>query len=105
MWYSFGRFFVESIRLDPSDIFFGLRTNQISALVGLLVGLALFLYQREKHTGDELTGYLPGRFNRQLAEQSAPEGSPEGVSEGEKTEQTAEVEGTEVGLTKSKEKN
>ena len=105
MWYSFGRFFVESIRLDPSDIFFGLRTNQISALVGLLVGLALFLFQRAKHTGDELTGYLPGRFNRQLAEQPAPEGSTEGVSDDEKTEQTAEVEGTEVGLTKSKEKN
>lgn len=105
MWYSLGRFFVESIRLDPSDIFFGLRTNQISALVGLLVGLALFLYQREKHTGDELTGYLPGRFNRQLSVQSDPEGSTEGVSEGEKAEQTAEVEGTEVGLTKSKEKN
>ncbi len=105
MWYSFGRFFVESIRLDPSDIFFGLRTNQISALVGLLVGLALFLAQRARHTGDELTGYLPGRFNRQLAEHSASEASSEGVSEGEKTEQTAEVEGTEVGLTKSKKKN
>jgi prolipoprotein diacylglyceryl transferase len=68
MWYSFGRFFVESIRLDPSDVFFGLRTNQISALAGILVGLALFMIQRAKHTGVETTGYLPGRFNKQLAQ-------------------------------------
>ena len=61
MWYSFGRFFVESIRLDPSDVFLGLRTNQWSALVGFLVGLALLMIQRQRHTGIETSGYLPGR--------------------------------------------
>jgi prolipoprotein diacylglyceryl transferase len=69
MWYSFGRFFIESIRLDPSDIFMGLRTNQWSALVGFLLGFALLMIQRYRHTGIETTGYLPGRSNKQqLAE-------------------------------------
>ena len=100
MWYSFGRFFVESIRLDPSDVFFGLRTNQISALAGILVGLALFMIQRAKHTGVETTGYLPGRFNKQLAQEtSADEPADKG-----KVEQTSDVQGTEVGLTESTEK-
>jgi prolipoprotein diacylglyceryl transferase len=95
IWYSTGRFFIESIRLDPSDVFFGLRTNQISALVGILVGLALFMIQRARHTGIETTGYLPGRSNRQLAQQS---------TETVETEQTSDVEASEVGLTQSTEK-
>jgi hypothetical protein len=100
MWYSLGRFFVESIRLDPSDIFFGLRTNQISALAGILIGLALFMIQRARHTGEETTGYLPGRFNKQLAQDEAPV-EP---LEQDKAEQNSDVEGSEVGLTQSTEK-
>jgi prolipoprotein diacylglyceryl transferase len=65
MWYSFGRFFIESIRLDPSDIFMGLRTNQWSAVIGFLLGFALLMIQRYRHTGIEISGYLPGRSNKQ----------------------------------------
>ena len=100
MWYSFGRFFVESIRLDPSDVFFGLRTNQISALAGILVGLALFIIQRANHTGVETTGYLPGRFNKQLAQET----DAEEPTDMDKVEQNSDVQGTEVGLTQSTEK-
>ena len=100
MWYSLGRFFVESIRLDPSDIFFGLRTNQISALAGILIGLALFMIQRARHTGEETTGYLPGRFNKQLAQEAI---HVEPVEQGN-AEQNSDVEGSEVGLTQSTEK-
>ena len=100
MWYSFGRFFVESIRLDTSDVFFGLRTNQISALVGILVGLALFMIQRARHTGVETTGYLPGRFNKQLAQET----EAEEPTDKDKVEQNSDVQGTEVGLTQSTEK-
>lgn len=64
MWYSFGRFFIEGIRLDPSDVFLGLRTNQWSAVIGFLIGLALLRIQYSKHTGAEETGYLPGRSAR-----------------------------------------
>jgi prolipoprotein diacylglyceryl transferase len=61
IWYSFGRFFIEGIRLDPSDVFLGLRTNQWSAVIGFLIGLALLRIQYSKHTGAEESGYLPGR--------------------------------------------
>lgn len=83
MWYSFGRFFIEGIRLDPSDVIIGLRTNQLSALVGILLGLGLLMIQRSRHTGVETTGYLPGRSNKQLAAETAQklEESPTSVSE------------------------
>jgi len=64
MWYSLGRFFIEGIRLDPSDVFLGLRTNQWSAVIAFLIGLALLRIQYSKHTGIEETGYLPGRSAR-----------------------------------------
>jgi len=93
VWYSVGRFFIEAIRLDPSDVFFGLRTNQISALVGVLVGLALFMIQRARHTGEETTGYLPGRSNKALEQANEqPEEQPE-------TADSTSTEETEVGLT------
>ena len=96
MWYSFGRFFIEGIRLDPSDVILGLRTNQLSALIGLLAGFALLMIQHYRHTGVETTGYLPGRSNRQLAEATA-----------EKVEEnpTSEPEQSEVELTQSPEKD
>jgi prolipoprotein diacylglyceryl transferase len=96
MWYSFGRFFIEGIRLDPSDVILGLRTNQLSALVGLLAGFALLMIQRYRHTGVETTGYLPGRSNRQLdaAVEEKLEQSP-----------TSEPEQVEVELSQSPEKD
>jgi len=95
MWYSLGRFFIEGIRLDPSDVILGLRTNQVSALIGLLLGFALLMIQISRHTGEETTGYLPGRKNRQLAEVSATD-SPDTLP--------TEAEDTEVELSNTKEK-
>ena len=93
---SFGRFFIEGIRLDPSDIILGLRTNQMSALVGFLLGFALLMIQRYRHTGVETTGYLPGRSNKQLSAVAA-EKDPESP--------TSEPEATEVELTQTPEKD
>jgi prolipoprotein diacylglyceryl transferase len=64
IWYSAGRFFIEGMRLDPSEVILGLRTNQWSAILGFLVGLAILVYQNSKHSGVETTGYLPGRGPR-----------------------------------------
>ena len=105
MWYSFGRFFIESIRLDPSDVFLGLRTNQWSAVAGFLVGLALLMILRYRHTGEETSGYLPGRSNKALEQDSTDsvylEESENPVNAGDSTE----VKESEVGLTQSQEKN
>jgi prolipoprotein diacylglyceryl transferase len=93
VWYSVGRFFIEAIRLDPSDVFFGLRTNQLSALFGILVGLTLFMIQRTRHRGEETTGYLPGRSNKALEQaKDQPEEKPE-------SDDSTATEETEVGLT------
>ncbi|MGE7624431.1 prolipoprotein diacylglyceryl transferase [Viridibacillus sp. NPDC096237] len=45
IWYSFGRFFVEGLRTD-SLLIGDLRMAQIMSLVGLVIGVALFIYRR-----------------------------------------------------------
>jgi prolipoprotein diacylglyceryl transferase len=59
--YSIGRAFIESIRIDPSEIFFGLRTNVWSAIFGIAIGVALIVWSRRKHKQEETSVYLPGR--------------------------------------------
>ena len=84
MWYSTGRFFIEGIRLDPSEVYLGLRTNQWSAILGFLAGLAVIVYQNSRHTGQEITGYLEGRGPRETTKASVtPEESAIELSESE----------------------
>ncbi|WP_420897883.1 prolipoprotein diacylglyceryl transferase [Cryobacterium adonitolivorans] len=61
IWYGAGRSVFESIRVDPSEIFFGLRTNVWAALFAVAIGLVIILVQSRRHTGIELSPYLPGR--------------------------------------------
>ena len=59
--YSVGRVWVEAIRIDPSEIVLGLRINIWSAIVGIVVGLAVMIISYRKHTGIEISAYLKGR--------------------------------------------
>ncbi|MDJ0350852.1 prolipoprotein diacylglyceryl transferase [Cryobacterium sp. PH29-G1] len=61
IWYGLGRSFFESIRIDPSEIYFGIRTNVWAALAAIAVGLIIILVQRQRHPGVEPSPYLPGR--------------------------------------------
>lgn len=72
MYYSFGRIFIESIRLDPAYVLFGVRLNVWSAVVGFAIGLAIFVVQGRNHTGFEQSIYLPGRKPK-VAEESEDE--------------------------------
>jgi prolipoprotein diacylglyceryl transferase len=90
MYYSFGRFFIESIRLDSSDVLLGLRTNQWSAVFGFLLGLAIFVTQRYRHTGVEVSAYLPGRSLAEYEERQKPKQKT--VREQEKEEEPSETE-------------
>ena len=56
-YYSIGRFWIEGIRIDPSEIFLGLRTNQWSAILTLAIGVGIFVYSRRTHTGVETSVY------------------------------------------------
>lgn len=61
VWYGIGRSFFESIRVDPSEIYFGIRTNVWAAFASVLIGLIIIRVQAYRHTGMELSPYLPGR--------------------------------------------
>ena len=61
VFYSIGRVWVESIRIDPSEVIFGLRTNIWSAIAGIVIGLSIYLVQKKRHTGLETSVYLPGK--------------------------------------------
>lgn len=61
VYYSIGRIWVEAIRIDPSEIVLGLRINIWSAIIGIAVGLAVMIIQSRRHTGLELSAYLPGK--------------------------------------------
>ena len=61
IWYGVGRSVFETIRVDPSEIFLGLRTNVWAALFAIVLGLVIIIVQSRRHTGVELSPYLPGR--------------------------------------------
>ncbi|KRA23497.1 prolipoprotein diacylglyceryl transferase [Microbacterium sp. Root61] len=61
IWYCSGRIVWESIRIDPSEIYFGLRTNVWAAIVGVIVGLVIFFVQKRRHPGFEPSPYMTGR--------------------------------------------
>lgn len=67
IWYGIGRFFIEGMRVDPSLLFLGLRSNQWTALLAVVLGLAIIIVQRMRHIGLESSIYLPGRRNPQNA--------------------------------------
>jgi prolipoprotein diacylglyceryl transferase len=64
IWYGIGRSVLESIRVDTSETFFGVRTNVWVAFAAILLGIVIFLVQSRRHTGKEPSAYLPGREPR-----------------------------------------
>ena len=61
IWYGIGRVWFESIRVDPSEVFFGLRSNVWAAILAIVIGIVLFAVQRARHPGSEPSPYRPGR--------------------------------------------
>ncbi|HET8926621.1 MAG TPA: prolipoprotein diacylglyceryl transferase [Microbacterium sp.] len=61
IWYSAGRIVWESIRIDPSEVYLGLRSNVWAAIIGVILGLIIMLVQKRRHPGLEPSPYVPGR--------------------------------------------
>ncbi|WP_156998152.1 prolipoprotein diacylglyceryl transferase [Agromyces terreus] len=61
IWYGTGRAFLESIRVDPSEMFLGIRVNVWASFAAVLVGVIMLIVLRYRHTGAEPTPYVPGR--------------------------------------------
>ncbi|MEF2979189.1 prolipoprotein diacylglyceryl transferase [Subtercola sp. YIM 133946] len=60
IWYGAGRTVWESIRIDPSEIFFGVRTNVWAAWLAILIGIVIIVVQSKRHPGLERTAYVSG---------------------------------------------
>ena len=61
IWYGAGRVVWESIRIDPSEVFFGLRTNVWASLAAVVLGVVVFFAQKRRHPGLEPSPYVAGR--------------------------------------------
>ncbi|WP_022888025.1 prolipoprotein diacylglyceryl transferase [Agromyces italicus] len=61
IWYGAGRSFFESIRVDPSEMFLGIRVNVWASFAAVVLGIVILLVQRRRHTGVEPSPYVPGR--------------------------------------------
>ncbi len=63
VWYGIGRIAIETIRLDPSESFLGVRVNVWGAVATVLMGLLIFVVQGRRHPGLEPSGYRPGHHS------------------------------------------
>ena len=62
VWYTFGRFFLELLRIDPAHEFFGLRLNAYVSIVVFALGLAAFVWsQRRRERGRTEPEVAPAR--------------------------------------------
>ena len=61
VWYGAGRIVWENIRIDPSLIFLGIRTNVWAAIGAVVLGIIIFAVQSRRHVGLEPSPYRPGR--------------------------------------------
>ena len=61
IWYGAGRFVWETIRIDPSDSFLGIRTNAWVAIFAVVLGILIIAIQSRRHYGAPPSVYLPGR--------------------------------------------
>ncbi|MBH0129045.1 prolipoprotein diacylglyceryl transferase [Salinibacterium sp. NK8237] len=60
IWYGVGRSWFESIRIDPSEVYFGLRVNVWGAILTVALGIVLYIVQSRRHVGREKTAYVDG---------------------------------------------
>lgn len=82
VWYGLGRTWLEGIRIDPSEVFLGVRVNLWVALVAIVLGIVLIVVQGRRHPGLEPSPYRPGREPRPKEPEVASEHS-DGASPGE----------------------
>lgn len=61
IWYGIGRSVFESIRVDPTTVYAGLRVNVWAAFLAVLLGIGVIVWSRRRHPGVETSVYRPGR--------------------------------------------
>ena len=53
---------LESIRIDPSDVIFGLRSNVWAAIGSIVIGIIIYAVQSRRHPGLEPSPYVSGKL-------------------------------------------
>ncbi|KJL18892.1 Prolipoprotein diacylglyceryl transferase [Microbacterium azadirachtae] len=94
IWYGAGRVVWESIRIDPSEIYFGLRTNVWAALFGVVLGIVILFVQTRRHPGLEPSPYQPGRAPRDAGVESQNPDDFVDLSEPQTDDDRAEADAT-----------
>ncbi len=61
VWYGLGRSVFETIRVDPSELFLGIRANVWMAFLAIAVGVVVWIVQTRRHPGLEPSPWQPGR--------------------------------------------
>ncbi|WP_231945673.1 prolipoprotein diacylglyceryl transferase [Agrococcus carbonis] len=61
IWYGIGRSVFETIRVDPSELFLGIRTNVWMAFLAIAIGIVVWVVQTRRHPGLEPSPWEPGR--------------------------------------------
>ncbi|WP_405216828.1 prolipoprotein diacylglyceryl transferase [Agrococcus sp. Ld7] len=61
IWYGLGRSVFETIRLDPSELILGIRTNVWMAFLAIAIGVIVWIVQTRRHPGLEPSPWVPGR--------------------------------------------
>ena len=72
IWYGAGRVVWESIRIDPSEVILGLRTNVWASIAAIVLGIVILAVQK-RHTGEEPSPYVPGRGRTSAGEVDSEE--------------------------------
>lgn len=92
IWYGLGRSFFEAIRVDPSELFLGIRVNVWASWAAVILGIVIYLVQRRRHTGDEPSPYVAGRewAGPDAEVESEPESDSDSLDEGVEGENTTE---------------
>ncbi|WP_371808315.1 prolipoprotein diacylglyceryl transferase [Agromyces sp. Marseille-P2726] len=92
IWYGLGRSFFEAIRVDPSELFLGIRVNVWASWAAVILGIVIYLVQRRRHTGDEPSPYVAGRewAGPDAEVESEPESDSDSLDNGVEGENTTD---------------
>jgi prolipoprotein diacylglyceryl transferase len=88
IWYGAGRIVWETIRVDPSEIFFGIRTNVWAAIFAVVLGILILVVQSKRHYGLEPSPYRAGRTPQPVVDSSetySDEAEPVAVAKAPRT--------------------
>jgi prolipoprotein diacylglyceryl transferase len=94
IWYGAGRIVWENIRIDPSEVIYGLRSNVWAAIFAVVLGLLIIALQYKLQPGRQTSAYLDGHVWEEGAEANVPDGGGQDGADGTEGAQTEDEAAT-----------